>query len=345
MITLACPKYPVSNSTEEFFSSDNFSLPIYRIGNSARKNWSKEILRLIDSELGAEELIKSAGNIGENYLVPEIKNVLRHSSIVLMKGLPLCSEDFGRKKIRNKQSLIEGFSHDDLIVLSAVKALRLEPFSYEEQKNGVLVQDIFPVKGFEDSNSNAGTGDFGFHTDDAILHRDFRTLFIALLCINNQAQATTYYAPLDSIRRFIDPYYFNILQQPRFRVLTPESFSYFGGKRIQSEPRSIITKYQHRYEIALATYNVEPIPNDDEARKALQALQLALKPPITIPITLNPGDFLLFSNVHGLHARGQVKGERFLKRVYARHSLSRLQTALGASPSDRVFHSQKLILL
>jgi L-asparagine oxygenase len=70
---------------------------------------------------------------------------------VLLRGIPVFTDDHPASGLAN-----------DLFLLGIIEASDLEVFSYKEQKQGALVQDIVPIPGMEKSNSNAGRVPLGW---------------------------------------------------------------------------------------------------------------------------------------------------------------------------------------
>lgn len=268
------------------------------------------------------------------------------TSYLHLKGLPKDPElpptptDGKRpseKRTRVSETLLLGIIND---------ALGAEVFSYQEQKEGALVQDIAPIPGLESSQSNASSFNFGWHSDDALFQREHRAEGIILYCHRNEGKTVTWYAPVDDILAAMDSRDAQALRQNRFRIRTPDSFHLYGGKLIYSEPRPIITEGPTGTEIAVPTYNVQPADTKDEAAKeALWALHLALREPVAKPFILEPGDILIISNVKGLHAREPISGDRWLQRCYFREDLKALREVTNNNSTSRVFSSEKLFLL
>ncbi len=265
-----------------------------------------------------------------------------------LQGLPqepyLCKSPVDGNRPVGKRTFVS-----EIILLGIISfALGAEVFAYAEQKNGDLVQNVAPIKGFEKTQSNAGIGKFGWHSDDAPFKRPYRAEGIALYCLRNESQTVTLFADIDDIIKALHPIDLQVLREPRFRVRTPESFKLFEGKMIYSEPRAIITDGEAGAEIALATYNVQPVDDEDsEAFDALYALKLALRTPVAKSFVLQQGDLLIISNVRGVHARGPiVGGDRWLQRCYFRKDLTDLRQVTNSSDDDcRVFRSEELFLL
>jgi Taurine catabolism dioxygenase TauD, TfdA family len=244
---------------------------------------------------------------------------------VLVKGIPT-----------------EGTRIDDLCLVSLVEASQWRVFAFAEQNNGDLVQTITPIPGREAHRSNARRVPLGWHAGDAILHRNHRTEGIALLCIDNTAEAETRYVSTSAIVPNLAPDTIDTLCSPLFRFPTPESFTVFGGKLIYSEPRPVLTRTGNGYEIACALYNLMPLTGNERARTAVTELQVAVAAATSSAVRLEPGDCLLFSNIHGLHCRDQVNGRRLLKRVYFRNRIDHMTTK--ENPTGLVFQASSLIL-
>jgi L-asparagine oxygenase len=311
-----------------------------------REKWQEEALSINFDNQDFSSLLSDAKDLAKKYLTPEITDAIAqvnqpHGATHLhLKGLP---QDLQLSKVEGYLSKETKVSET---VLLGITGLEGEPFSYLEQKQGRIIQDIIPQKGLENTQSNAGSAKFGPHTDDAPLHRSHRAEKISLYCISNEGGAETMFAPLDEIMAAMNPLDVRVLSQPRFRFRTPESFNLYGGKVLYTEPRPIITNGLTGSEISVATYNVQPVDSkDDEAEMALWQLKGGLRSPVAKSFTLQPGEMLIISNTRGLHARGEIVGDRWLQRCYARTSLDDLRSATNSGADCRVFSSEGLFLL
>lgn len=318
------------------------------------KQWEKKAQEVSwnvsrDSSL----LISIAKDLASQYLPEEWRQQIRQINQpggfthLHIKGLPqepyLCKSPVDGSRPIGKRSFVS-----EIILLGIIsEALGAEVFAYQEEKNGDLVQNIAPIKGLEKTQSNASIGKFGWHSDNAPFKRPYRPEGIALYCLRNESRTLTYFADIDDIIKALYPIDLQVLREPRFRVRTPESFKLYGGKMVYSEPRAIITDGEAGPEIALATYNVQPVDDEDsEAFDALYALKLALRTPVAKSFVLQQGDLLIISNVRGVHARGPiVGGDRWLQRCYFRKDLTDLRQVTNSSDDCRVFSSEQLFLL
>lgn len=329
--------------------SSTLSLP-----KNQKFHWQQDILshNFSDFNNNPKLLLTLAQDLAEKHLNEQIKetislinqpNGLTH---LHLKGFPqdplLPITPLDGKRPHTKLTWVS-----EMVLLGIILgALKSEPFSYLEQKQGDLVQNIVPIPGLEHTQSNASSDHFDWHSDDAPLIRACRPEGIILSCLRNVGNTATLFASVDEIITRMNPLDVEILRQPRFRVCTPHSFHLYGGKVLYSEPRPILTEGLSGTEIALATYNVQPVdPQDEEANLALWSLKGALRSPVPESFILQPGELLIISNVHGLHARTSISGDRWLQRAYFRHDLNDLRRFTSSNETCRIFKSEQLFLL
>jgi hypothetical protein len=229
-------------------------------------------------------------------------------------------------------------------LLGTTRAIGLEAFTYLQERQGVIPQQVAPIHGQEAANHSGNTEEFGFHSDNAILQREHLAEFIALLGIRNDRNTETSLAALDDLLTELDtvsPSFVPVMEDPQqWQVPYPESFE-MGADRKFSRPCSILTRaFDGRYEIAMAVYNVVPLTRDAEA--VLEAVKALLKPPLVQTVVIRPGTLLIMSNFRGLHGRGKIAGSRWAQRIYLGRSLKALQAACGTGDDARVFDVRKL---
>jgi hypothetical protein len=234
----------------------------------------------------------------------------------------------------------KGFQ-SEAVLLQLQLAAGLQPFGYYEEKGGALVHEISPVPNRAGELSSSGSVALGWHSDMGILKSDFRPQFLSLIGLRNEAATPTLIADLaEALAALGDGALVEVLRQPRFRIESPASLLWHGGKTLRSEPRPLVAN-QAGFEIAGNLQTVVPI--DPVALHALGALQTAVEA-VVRPIVLNPGHALLLNNGRVLHGRPAIqRGQRWLQRVYSRHSLQPLQAAT-ASPGGIIFSLAEIIL-
>lgn len=229
------------------------------------------------------------------------------------------------------------------VLIGIASALELEPLSYLQEKEGLLVHEVAPIPGQESQLSNSGRISLGFHTDHAILHRRYRPEFLMLLGLVNPGQTPTLIACLDDALEKLALYYKDVLRQPKFRIEMPDSVCVWNGKKLLSEWKPLLTNgCSGEAEIAGNLHSVRPM--DKEAEQALQAFINVLTQ-VAQEIILEPGMLLLFDNHRCLHARNSVKQERWLQRLFCCRSLTNLrQVETAVTSSSYIFDMQTLLL-
>jgi L-asparagine oxygenase len=232
-------------------------------------------------------------------------------------------------------------------LLQFSRAGGLHPFGYEEENMGALIHQITPADGHAQEVSSAGVAALGFHSDLAILGPSYRPEFLFLAGLRNEASTPTLIAELDdalAILRLRHSRVESILREPRFRLESPALLQLWGGKRLVSEPRCLLTPGSLGRDIVAANLN-SVIATDSEARSALSAFQDVL-PEVARQIVIGPGEALLFNNQRCLHGRPAIQqsGQRWLQRLYSRCSLRQLREATASGPRTVIFPISRLIL-
>lgn len=311
-----------------------------------RQDWQQAAEELaIPEEANANILIPQAANLAAKHLPNNIKRMLERMhqpqgpAFAILRNMPidrsLPPAPTDGKRPKKKLSWVS-----EMTLLGVARASDLQPLSYREEKGEALIHEIAPSRGLEQTLSNAGRVPLGFHTDESILKREYRPEYLMLMGLINRNQVPTYVATLDEVILKLEPDKYAILQEPRFRVESPESFHLWGGKVIQSEPRPLITKGQNGdNEIAGNLYAVKT--KDKQARLALDSL-IKILPKVAKPVVLQPGDILIFNNNRCLHARAAIAGERWLQRLLCRRSLEQLRRATGSIAP--IFDTRFLVL-
>lgn len=218
----------------------------------------------------------------------------------------------------------------------------LQPLSYLQEKGGVLVHEISPMPGLEQSLSNSGVAALGFHTDDSILKPEYRPEFLTLLGLINERHTPTFIAPIDWAFAELSSRHQRELMKPKYRVESPESFHIFGGKVLRSELRPLVTRNADGdLEIAGNLYAVTT--REPQAQVALDSLRAVL-PEIAESVVLTPGTAVIFNNSRVLHGRAAITGgKRWLQRCFGRKDLTAFRQATG-NYNTYSFDIQQLIL-
>jgi hypothetical protein len=224
------------------------------------------------------------------------------------------------------------------LLVGVTAALGLANFGYVEEKNGAILQDVHPIGGAEQTQSNAGRVAFHMHVESPFLPRAARPEVGALICLNNDSAAPTRIATVDLVKRQLSAAHLVALRQPDFRLRHDQSFDVNG------------------YTLTVDSALLKEIDGRDETRcgvhvdglhPAAQAAVDAWKraaDAVALDLVLEPGDLLLFNNYRCMHGRGAVEGRRWLKRVYSTRDtrllsdrLISMWRAVGARDIDHSF--------
>lgn len=225
--------------------------------------------------------------------------------------------------------LRRGIPHAQL--LDAVREFG-EPFGYEEERGGALIHDVRPEEGYEETQSSKGRAEFHAHTDCTFLPARYRPEFLSLYCISNEAKAATLLWPVEDLIDSLDEKTRRVLQQSRFVQHAPLTF---GLEKPISAHRVLDGQ-----RIAYSAQGTKP--TDDETAAALASLEDAVQRTHPMRIVLEPEDLLVFSNLTALHGREEIRGERWLRRIYLRKDLGALRCD-AATSRENVFCAAAVI--
>ncbi|HYV61039.1 MAG TPA: hypothetical protein VE958_00110 [Bryobacteraceae bacterium] len=234
---------------------------------------------------------------------------------------------------RNKQAVSEA-------VICGIVGLYGEILSYLNEKLGAPIQEVTPIQGMEEVQSNAGRVQFGFHSDNAFLPRRFRQKGILLYGLRNQ-DAATLVLTAGQIMEAAPAHLAASLAKPIFRHACPASFS-FNGVPAVSAPCPILWRDELGLaRVSAASSSIEPLtPEAAEALKSFRTLLMALEP---ARIVVRPGMALLFKDDRVLHGRDSFSGSRWLQRAYFTDSLDPLRKATRSGPQAFAFDAGALL--
>lgn len=289
------------------------------------------------------ELWETARQLAANLkpLEKQLREVTQDHPYVVIENLPI-DQELPPTPLDGKHPADKGWV-SEITLLAMLHLAGLLPLAFQQEKQGQIIHEIAPIRGFSHTQSNAGRVPFAFHADDGHLSRQFRPEFLLLLGLRNPGETKTWIADVGDVmeelqRKF--PECDRILRQARFRMNSPQSFDY-NGNSILTKSQAFISTNQKGYEEVTGNLgNIQAL--DNEAKTALETFSSFLKPPITKSVVIKPGTLLIFNNLRCLHARDAVLSDRWLQRVYARTSLDALRTATG---SDGFVFDSRLIAL
>ncbi|MEW9669201.1 TauD/TfdA family dioxygenase [Ammoniphilus sp. 3BR4] len=207
-----------------------------------------------------------------------------------------------------------------------------EPISYEEEKEGLLIQNICPVKGKESKQENTGSNQFfKFHTEDAI--HPYKPDHLGLICLraDHEQKAKTLTASILRALPYLPSTAVTLLRKPLYRLYAPSSFIKFGSERY-STVIPILTGSLLSPHMCVHLPTMEGI--NREAQWALEALQAALCS-VAEEFVLLPGDMLIIDNRFAAHARTSFQArydgnDRWLQRMFTVEDFRRTSFSRGS---------------
>lgn len=231
-------------------------------------------------------------------------------------------------------------------VLLMVAVLLGEPVAYQGEKNGALVQDVFPIRELEWDPANEGSAtELAFHTEltfsratpEQPLHvacPDF-VLLLALRCPPDRAAETVTVEARAVCDRLAERH-LAALREPHFQLRAPHSFTRDGGGRPWSPHVPLLRGDREAPSFAFdSACGVRALSSD--AAAALDALRVACRDPaLQTRVHLSAGDLLVINNNRCAHSRSPFQArydgrDRWLRRVYVCRSMWQLTRASGAS--------------
>ncbi|MCX4687108.1 TauD/TfdA family dioxygenase [Kitasatospora purpeofusca] len=199
--------------------------------------------------------------------------------------------------------------------VSALISLALgEVIAYREEKSGALVQNVVPVPGREESQSNAGSTLLELHVENAFHPR--RPDYVSLLCLRNDHTGTAG-TLVSSIRRallLVPDEVAAVLRASRFVTEPPPSFSAGDATPqhavLEGDPDDPDIRVDFSATTAL----------DEDGRAALEVLRDALLD-VGAMLVLQPGEMAFVDNRLSVHGRTSFEPrydglDRWLHRTF-----------------------------
>ncbi|MFD9397058.1 TauD/TfdA family dioxygenase [Streptomyces sp. NPDC060000] len=189
-----------------------------------------------------------------------------------------------------------------------------EVVAYREEKSGALVQNVVPVPGREESQSNAGSTLLELHVENAF--HPHRPDYVGLFCLRNDHSGTAG-TLVSSIRRalvLVPDRVAEVLMAPRFVTQPPPSFH--AG---DSTPQHAVLDGDRDDPDIQVDFSAT-VPLDEEAAEALDVLRGALLD-VAAMLVLQPGELAFVDNRLSVHGRTSFEPrydghDRWLHRTF-----------------------------
>lgn len=259
----------------------------------------------------------------------------RAPAALLVTGLPI-DDDLPPTPVGSRPGPAKPGCFSDLSILF-VAVLLGDPIAYRAEKDGVLVQNVFPTEARKDTPSNeSSSAPLGFHTEltfsraapERPLHvtaPDF-VLLLGLRCPEDRL-ATTAFVEATDVCALLSDDQLLLLREPQYQLMAPYSFTRDGdGTRPWSVPVPLLRGPAQlpslAFDSACGTRALSPA-----AQAALDALIEACEDAaVQRAVELRQGHLLALNNRHCAHARSSFVAEfdgrdRWLQRVYVRRGV------------------------
>lgn len=256
--------------------------------------------------------------------------------VVVIRNLPIDDLKIGPTPQHWSQSAQTKHYFETEMYLLGVTSLLGEPFAFDTQHGGNVVQNIVPVRA--DQEEQIGTGGKFFlewHTEDAF--HDFHADFIGLLCLRGNPNAATTFA---SIRNMHIPEHYK-------RQLFIKQF-YAGidkahGGTGRAEDGNLIAILEGSYEDPTWRLDTSCVVGQNPAAQEALSHLINEMDRVARQFVLQPGDLLLMDNKYVVHGRTAFTPrfdgtDRWLQRVSIAADLRKSNAVrLG---SQRVIHRE-----
>jgi L-asparagine oxygenase len=258
----------------------------------------------------SNKFIENSKTIAQKHLKLDfykIDNQIKHEEgFVVFRNLPLdnCLPETPTNGLRpqSKEQTSEA------VILGIIRALNYSPFSYLQEKNGDLIQEISPIQKKESTKSSNGRVELDYHTDAAFLKRKIRPNVLALYCLKNECKTPTQIVQIRSILEHLTDFEVHELMKKNFVFSPPSTFTNVAPCKV-----AVLYKHFDKIEITISSYNVKA--TSVSANNALVKLREIAKKH-SVAIHARSGDLIVFNNLRCLHGRGAIKSNRWLQRVY-----------------------------
>ncbi|HQZ38072.1 MAG TPA: TauD/TfdA family dioxygenase [Vicinamibacterales bacterium] len=267
------------------------------------------------------------------------------SGVLLIHGMPVDEPMPPTPTAAGRVTAKSTFVSEASVLLIAL--LLGDPVAYADEKDGVLVQNVYPIDAEARAPSNESSDtDLGFHTElsfsrrvpDRPLHAASPD-FLLLLGLRGapDADAVTTFVEAGDICGRLSARVQARLRQPLYELRAPYSFTRAAdADRPWSRPVPLLhgdgAATWLAFDLACGVRATEPA-----ATEALDELrQVVASPDLHRRARLEAGDLLVVDNRRCAHARSRFQArfdgaDRWLQRVYVRRSLAGLERAAQAS--------------
>jgi len=173
------------------------------------------------------------------------------------------------------------------------------PISYIQEQDGMLVQNLIPIKKTENTQiSSSSKSNLELHTETAF--HPFKPDYIFLLCLRGDENAATTYSVADDFLSDLDEQTLQSLQEPNYLTSVDDSFKTGEEETIDLRLSVLRPAPRGGWEVTYDKYAMRGI--DDESQRALDLLTKSITASLRSTV-LKSGQMLTIDNSKTVHGR------------------------------------------
>ncbi|MER6047837.1 guanitoxin biosynthesis L-enduracididine beta-hydroxylase GntD [Streptomyces sp. NPDC001793] len=284
-----------------------------------------------ESRLFADELPRRVRQALHEYRSTE------KSGLLVVRGLSVDDAALGPTPAERRHKPGPSTSLRQDIAFYLIANLLGDPIGWATQQDGLIMHDIYPVRGFEHEQIGWGSEEtLTWHTEDAF--HPLRTDYLGLMCLRNPDGVETTACDIADVR--LDAATREILAQERFHILPDDAHRISGQAPADESPREAALRTRSRQRVDAAMETPEPVavlfgdPDDPYLRidphymqgvqgeaeqQALDTIGAAIDDAMS-GVVLTPGDMVFIDNYRVVHGRKPFRArfdgtDRWLRRL------------------------------
>lgn len=232
---------------------------------------------------------------------------------LLVSNFFIDNKKIGYTPLKTSKYLDENSAPREGFMLMLLSSLLGNAIGWDTQRDGAIINNILPIKGFENEQLSSGSiVDLDWHTEEAF--HPFRADYLGLMCLRNHDKIPTILGSINDLN--IDNNDKEILFAPRFIFLKDKNFDH-DEKEIN--PEAALFGHHSSPYVRIDPSFMKTLPNDNQAQHALEKLINEFNKSLK-EVILKRGDILLIDNYRVIHGRKSFKPrfdgtDRWLKRV------------------------------
>jgi hypothetical protein len=199
--------------------------------------------------------------------------------------------------------------------------------SYEAEGNGLLFQDIIPIKSMENIQTSIGSNtELEVHTEQAF--SNLRPDLLSLSCIRSDKNAYTYILPIKKLIENLNINEFNLLFKPLWKTGVDISFKINGKNFIEGDIRGPFSILSGSINFPTLVFDQDLMFGINEEANNLIKKIVKIYIEHRIQHNLQEGEIIIIDNNHAIHGRSPFfpkydGNDRHLIRTFGTYNLEK----------------------